>query len=470
MNVRGRRRWLGSSSLLIVAVAAVVLMAAVTASAGAASAPAVPTGVKVAVAKGGKAVVTWKASAGAHGYVVFLAKPGSSVVKARNGQRRPNRALHQRYARPGKTYAFRVKAYKRGGGKMLLSAFSGAVSLKVPARIVVGKVADRVVLHGQTATFSVSAKGTSPAYQWYKNGARVDGATGSSYTTPATSHSENDGDRYFCKVSNIINSATTNSARLTVRPPGYSGIVADHTVARLANLNSISAARINRAKAKLKIAYWHTSHGSQIVTGMDGLAAWKGGCYQYSSTPGFLTDTWSTDLGDDNWSSLTDSYLKYHPSINVVIWSWCGQVSWKDQSAIAGYLSKMSALEAKYPKVTFVYMTGHLDGTGSKGNLHLRNQQIRAYCEQHNKVLFDFADIESYDPDGTCYLDRGGDDECNYLVSGAKVNWAQKWQAAHTKGVEWYQCDCAHSQPLNGNMKAYAAWYLWVQIAERGGG
>ena len=33
------------------------------------------------------------------------------------------------------------------------------------------------------------------------------------------------------------------------------------------------------------------------------------------------------------------------------------------------------------------------------------------------------------------------------------------------KGVDWFDCTCAHSQPLNGNQKAYAAWSLWTSIA-----
>ena len=38
----------------------------------------------------------------------------------------------------------------------------------------------------------------------------------------------------------------------------------------------------------------------------------------------------------------------------------------------------MAQLEQQYPQVKYVYMTGHLDGTGSGGNLNQRNEQIRA--------------------------------------------------------------------------------------------
>jgi len=31
--------------------------------------------------------------------------------------------------------------------------------------------------------------------------------------------------------------------------------------------------------------------------------------------------------------------------------------------------------------------------------------------------------------------------------------------------VDWYSCGAAHSQPLNANQKAYAAWSLWCKLA-----
>ncbi len=50
-------------------------------------------------------------------------------------------------------------------------------------------------------------------------------------------------------------------------------IIANHTIAKL---TVISDEWIDSAKAKLHIAYGHTSHGSQLITGMDGLENWKG--------------------------------------------------------------------------------------------------------------------------------------------------------------------------------------------------
>ena len=144
------------------------------------------------------------------------------------------------------------------------------------------------------------------------------------------------------------------------------------------------------------------------------------------------------------------------------------QVSSATQADINTYLSLMAGLETDYPGVKFVYMTGHLDGSGLTGNLHLRNEQIRNYCRDNNKILYDFEDIESYNPDGTYFGDKIPNDNCDYDSNSdgtQDANWAIQWQNAHTEGVDWFDCSAAHSQPLNGNLKAYAAWWLWARLA-----
>ena len=114
-------------------------------------------------------------------------------------------------------------------------------------------------------------------------------------------------------------------------------------------------------------------------------------------------------------------------------------------------------------------MTGHLDGSGVAGNLHLRNQQIREFCRSHNKVLYDFADIESYDPEGLVnYMELICNDACYYDSDGngsRDANWALAWQSIHTEDIDWWASGAAHSQHLNGNRKGFAAWWLWARLA-----
>jgi alpha-tubulin suppressor-like RCC1 family protein len=78
------------------------------------------------------------------------------------------------------------------------------------------------VTAGQTATFSVVATGTAPlTYQWRRNGADIAGATGASYTTPATTVTDS-GAVFSVRVTNASpTSAVSANATLTVNaaPP-----------------------------------------------------------------------------------------------------------------------------------------------------------------------------------------------------------------------------------------------------------
>jgi O-glycosyl hydrolase len=83
--------------------------------------------------------------------------------------------------------------------------------------------ASATVTVGQTATFSVAASGTAPfTYQWSKNGAAISGATGSSYTTPATATADS-GSTFSVVVTNSAGSATSSNATLTVNAAPAAG-------------------------------------------------------------------------------------------------------------------------------------------------------------------------------------------------------------------------------------------------------
>jgi uncharacterized repeat protein (TIGR01451 family) len=277
-------------------------------------------------------------------------------------------------------------------------------------------------------------------------------------------------------------------------------LIIDHTSV---DITAVPQAWIEEAKHVLHIAYGHTSHGSQLIDGMSGLVGFADGgglglalpdgifAWNEDGSGGALDlDDYAMD-GDvgyyPDWVNNTLDYLgdvdpdtgrgQSHPDVNVIIWSWCGQASgYSEQNMIDWYLAPMTQLELDYPGVTFVYMTGHSDGSGEEGNLHLRNQQIRDYCIANNKVLYDFYDIELYDPDGAYYGDKYVLDSCQYDGNGNgdpwddDTNWALDWQGTHTENVDWYSCSCAHSQSLNCNQKAYAVWALWASLAGWDGG
>ncbi len=264
------------------------------------------------------------------------------------------------------------------------------------------------------------------------------------------------------------------------------GLVIDH---EYTDLTAYSQADYQLAKDQLHIAYGHTSHGSQVTTGMSGMVDFiNGGGLGLSYPTDFfdytsggsggaldLRDTpfsGASDLGNPNrtaWATATRNYLDNpaNSEVNVIMWSWCGQADTTEEN-IDLYLSLMNQLEVDYPAVTFVYMTGHVNGGDLDSNLVARNQQIRDYVTANHKVLYDFADIESWDPDDNYYGDKLVLDDCSYDSDGngtRDANWATAWQSTHTENEDWYSCYSAHSQPLNANRKAYAAWSMFAELA-----
>ncbi len=267
-------------------------------------------------------------------------------------------------------------------------------------------------------------------------------------------------------------------------PASAQGLIANHTCT---DISQVPAAWIDSAKTVFKMTYGHTSHGSQVVSGMqilmnhDSLFDFFNDHYHYRYgggnplAPDGDLSLWdyvpSGDLGNPDrvtWAArtrtmLTNSdgaYAIYPHFRNLVMWSWCGQAD-ASEADINTYLNLMTELETDFPNVTFIYMTGHLNGTGVSGNLNQRNEQIRQYCITNNKVLFDFADIESYDPDGNYFLDLFANDNCDYTGG----NWAQQWCAAHPGDLLCESCSCAHSQSLNCNLKARAFWWMLAKLA-----
>lgn len=255
-------------------------------------------------------------------------------------------------------------------------------------------------------------------------------------------------------------------------------IIVNHNCLKL---SEIPDKWIDSAKTNLYIGYGHTSHGSQLASGMNAIESfYSNGLYDWSHSGGagqlhlFEGDGYGNgyldhDCGYSGWDIETREYLDSFPDCNVIMWSWCGQVN--SVNVLSHYLTPMNQLETEYPNVTFVYMTGHLEGLGSNGSVFIANQQIRDYCSLNNKVLFDFADIEKFSPDcDTNYQYYNADDECNYDVPGGGTsNWATNWLANNptdTLSMISQLCtSCAHSVSLNCVKKGIACWYLWAKIA-----
>jgi hypothetical protein len=231
---------------------------------------------------------------------------------------------------------------------------------------------------------------------------------------------------------------------------------------------------IAKAQKNWRIAYGHTSHGSQIVAGMDALRLNAPDQFGFGRDAASGLSLWDKmprgDLGNPDRTSWADRTRELLNGIgrdrNLVMWSWCGQVSSASEADIATYLQLMSQLEVEYPAVRFVYMTGHLDGTGANGNLNRRNEQIREYCRANRKILFDFADIESYAPGGNVnFMELGANDGCYYRSNGARRNWADDWLSDNPDHTIALPNSAAHSRPLNAALKGRAFWWMLARLS-----
>ena len=131
-------------------------------------------------------------------------------------------ATAESYTTPATTLAdsgttFRCIA-SNSAGKDTSKAAKLSVSTHVIAPVVTTDPTDQSVSIGTTATFSVTATGTSPQYQWQKGTTDIGGATAASYTTPATTLADS-GLTFRCIVSNAAGKDTSAAAKLIVNPP-----------------------------------------------------------------------------------------------------------------------------------------------------------------------------------------------------------------------------------------------------------
>ena len=144
------------------------------------------------------------------------------------------------------SFAFGTMAYSVGS----------ATSSSTTAPAITTQPANKTVIAGQTASFTVAATGTAPLkYQWSKNGAAISGATLSTYTTPAEATTDNNA-KFTVVVSNAAGSRTSNAAILTVSPS---------TLLLNSSSSSLSFGSVNMSSNSTKTATL-TNVGNSSVT------------------------------------------------------------------------------------------------------------------------------------------------------------------------------------------------------------
>jgi hypothetical protein len=272
----------------------------------------------------------------------------------------------------------------------------------------------------------------------------------------------------------VLSVATALAHAETTRTGTLGGgpIIADHNA--VAAFDRIPPEWLEAAK-KIAIYYGGASHGSQIVYGAQilqkaspahSLAVERWSLPAKGPAPvlrmnyyGGLEANgyWSTQRGLDMTRAAARSGLYNHS-----MFSWCGEMGTNSPQTVQKYLDTLNSLEAEFPGMRFIYMTGHAVYRDRwSGDAILRNNEmVRKYVKANNKVLFDFYDIDTHDPAGKEHPDAT--DTCK---------WCPSWCKAHPEDCRnlddpaVWPGECAHSHPLNCRMKAKAFWWMMARLA-----
>ncbi|HLK48908.1 MAG TPA: hypothetical protein VKT49_12275 [Bryobacteraceae bacterium] len=244
-------------------------------------------------------------------------------------------------------------------------------------------------------------------------------------------------------------------------------LIADHTSTDLARIPDYW---LEQARQNIRMYFAHTSHGTQITSGLQRLHSQLGARYRVAlgetlpSVGGALNilDNGSIYDWNPDFLSGVDRVLAANPSVNVVMYIWCGQPAKPDWKALFDeYVNGMQALEQRYRRVTFVYATGNAQEQDCPGCLRQKfNEELRKFAKQNNKVLFDFGDLDTW------YEGRQN--------SYATPNWCSAYGCTPGLSVpsehpQWgggnYNNPCGHASYLSCDNKAKAMWWLLSRLA-----
>lgn len=209
---------------------------------------------------------------------------------------------------------------------------------------------------------------------------------------------------------------------------------------------------VHAARDSVRVLFVRLSHGRQITVGLERIADDDFAvCLAYDSLSvqtGALCVYNSETLPYDFWlqggADSVRAMLDDEPRINMFLYEWCTHLNTYGLADVDLYLASMDSLEAEYPGVVFAYSTGTAEEQGGYGfNRYLCNLKIRNHCLIRGKLLYDFADIESW------YLGE----RAMYDHEGVPVPYLHP---------DLFGDDAEHASFLNCEYKAMAFWQMVV--------
>ncbi len=126
----------------------------------------------------------------------------------------------------------------------------------------------------------------------------------------------------------------------------------------------------------------------------------------------FAMGTWEEDLkafisAFPSYASNNDIITFQHNYLHVAAGSTIDNVYF-DPSYSGTNIYDLMALETQYPNKTFIYWTSSLALTIGTADAQSFNDQLRDWAAENGKILFDVADIESHNPDGSACRNAQG--------------------------------------------------------------
>lgn len=215
----------------------------------------------VTIGTGGTATFNVVASGGSLGYQWYAGNSGvtTNPVSGANGSSFTTPVLTT-------TSSYWVRVSNSAGA---VNSNTASATVLTPPNIASQPVSTTVI-SGNTATFSVTATGTSPAYQWYlgssgNTSSPIAGATGSSFTTPALTTTNS----YWVRISNAVgNSDSTTATATVVSTPSITSQPASVTI----NSGSTATFTVTASGGSLVYQWYAGSSGntSNPVPGANG--------------------------------------------------------------------------------------------------------------------------------------------------------------------------------------------------------